>query len=54
MDIDKQIQKLKIELAMSGYHDGWTAEWIREKLAELEEIKKKQTNSEQNKDNNNE
>lgn len=39
MELDKlkqRIAKLKVELAMSGYHDGWTVMWINDKLAELE------------------
>ena len=39
MESDKlkqRISKLKIELSMSGYHDGWTIMWITDKLAELE------------------
>lgn len=39
MELDKlkqRIAKLKVELAMSGYHDGWTIIWIKDKLAELE------------------
>lgn len=39
MELDKlkqRIAKLKVELAMSGYHDGWTLMWISDKLAELE------------------
>jgi len=39
MELDKlkqRIAKLKVELAMSGYHDGWTILWIKDKLSELE------------------
>ena len=39
MESDKlkqRISKLKVELSMSGYHDGWTIMWITDKLAELE------------------
>jgi len=39
MELDKlkqRIAKLKVELAMSGYHDGWTIMWIKDKLIELE------------------
>ena len=31
------LKKLKIELAMEGYHDGWTLKWIKDKIKEIEE-----------------
>ncbi len=35
-NLKKRIAKLKVELSMSGYHDGWTIMWITDKLVELE------------------
>jgi hypothetical protein len=35
-DIILKITKIKIELAMSGYHDGWTILGLKERLTELE------------------
>ena len=26
------LEKLKIELAMEGYHDGWKLKWIKDKI----------------------
>lgn len=37
--IDKELNRLKIELAMGGYHDGWCLMWIREKIEELKKLK---------------
>ena len=31
----KYIDKIKAELAMSGYLDGWTIRWYKEKLKQL-------------------
>lgn len=35
LTLEKQIEKLEVELVMSGYHDGWTSEWIKEQLEHL-------------------
>jgi len=37
--IDKELNRLKVELTMGGYHDGWCLQWIREKIEELKKLK---------------
>lgn len=32
----KYLDKIKTELVMSGYHDGWSVKWLNEKVLELE------------------
>ena len=34
--LEEEIQKVKIELTHSGYHDGWTLNHLNEKLKKLE------------------
>ena len=36
----KYIDKIKTELIMSGYLDGWAIRWYKNKLKELEEKEK--------------
>jgi hypothetical protein len=42
MEKTKQyLDKIKTELVMSGYHDGWSVKWLNDKVLELEsELKK--------------
>lgn len=35
--IKNQLSKLQTELVMSGYHDGWTVIWLKDKITELED-----------------
>ncbi len=35
------LQKIKTELTMSGYHDGWSVKWLNDKVLELEQKLKK-------------
>ena len=30
------LDKIKVELVMSNYHDGWSVKWLNEKKVELE------------------
>lgn len=41
-DIIKEIGKLRVELAMQGYHDGWSIMGITKRLEQLEELLKKE------------
>lgn len=42
MEKTKQyLKKIKTELVMSGYHDGWSVKWLNEKVLELESRLKK-------------
>ena len=34
--LEEEIQKVKIELTHRGYHDGWTLNYLNEKLKKLE------------------
>ena len=34
--IKKYLDKIKTELVMSGYHDGWSVKWLKEKVLDLE------------------
>jgi hypothetical protein len=34
--IKNYLDKVKSELIMSGYHDGWTVKWLNDKVLELE------------------
>ena len=36
-EIKAYLDKLKTELVMSDYHDGWTVEWLKNKVIELED-----------------
>lgn len=37
MEKTKQyLNKIKTELVMSGYHDGWSVKWLNNKVLELE------------------
>ena len=35
-EIKSYLDKIKTELVMSGYHDGWTVQWLKDKVIELE------------------
>ncbi len=35
--IEKYLQKLKVELVMSEYSNGWLIKWVEEKVDELKE-----------------
>ena len=35
--IEKYLKKLRIELVMSDYSNGWLIEWVEEKVVELKE-----------------
>jgi len=35
-EIKDYLNKVRIELVMSGYHDGWTVKWLQDKVVELE------------------
>jgi hypothetical protein len=35
--IEKYLKKLRIELVMSEYSNGWLIEWVEEKVVELKE-----------------
>ena len=38
MEKTKQyLNKIKTELVMSGYHDGWSVKWLNDKVLELEQ-----------------
>jgi hypothetical protein len=32
LDVNRKIDKLKSELVMEHYHDGWTLKWIKQSL----------------------
>jgi len=34
--VDEYLRKLKIELAMSNYSDGWYVKWVEDKIKEIE------------------
>jgi hypothetical protein len=34
--IKEYLIKIRTELVMSGYHDGWTVKWLEDKVVELE------------------
>ena len=36
-EIKDYLGKIRIELVMSGYHDGWTVKWLQDKVVELED-----------------
>ena len=36
-EIRNYLDKIKTELVMSGYHDGWTVRWLKDKVIELED-----------------
>lgn len=40
-DIKSYINKMKTELVMEGYQDGWSVKWIEDKITELEDKLKK-------------
>lgn len=35
-EIKDYLNKVKTELVMAGYHDGWTVKWLQDKVIELE------------------
>lgn len=35
--IEKYLKKLKVELVMSNYSNGWLIDWVEEKMVELKE-----------------
>ncbi len=35
-EIKNYLNKVRTELVMSGYHDGWTVKWLQDKVIELE------------------
>ena len=35
--IEKYLKKLRIELVMSEYSNGWLIEWVEDKVVELKE-----------------
>jgi hypothetical protein len=35
-EIKEYLGKIQTEITMSGYHDGWTVKWLKEKKVELE------------------
>ncbi len=35
-EIKDYLNKVKTELVMGGYHDGWTVKWLEDKVVELE------------------
>ena len=35
--IEKYLKKLKVELVMSNYSNGWLIDWIEDKMVELKE-----------------
>jgi hypothetical protein len=34
--VDEYLRKLKIELAMSNYANGWYVKWVEDKIKEIE------------------
>ena len=34
--VDDYLKKLKVELAMSNYSDGWYVKWVEDKIKEIE------------------
>ena len=34
--MEEYLTKLKTELVMKSYHDGWTAKWLKNKIKEIE------------------
>jgi hypothetical protein len=34
--VDEYLRKLKIELAMSNYTNGWYVKWVEDKIKEIE------------------
>ena len=34
--VDEYLRKLKIELAMSNYSNGWYVKWVEDKIKEIE------------------
>lgn len=35
-EIKDYLSKIRTELVMSGYHDGWTVKWLQDKVVEME------------------
>lgn len=35
--IEKYLQKLKVELVMSNYSNGWFIDWVEDKMVELKD-----------------
>jgi hypothetical protein len=36
--VESYLKKLKVELAMSNYNDGWYVKWVEDKIKEIESI----------------
>jgi hypothetical protein len=34
--VEDYLKKLKVELAMSNYNDGWYVKWVEDKIKEIE------------------
>jgi len=34
--VESYLKKLKVELAMSNYNDGWYVKWVEDKIKEIE------------------
>lgn len=34
--VDEYLRKLKVELVMSNYSDGWYIKWVEDKIKEIE------------------
>ena len=34
--MEEYLKKLKTELVMKSYHDGWTTKWLKNKITEIE------------------
>ena len=34
--VNEYLRKLKVELAMSNYSDGWYVKWVEDKIKEIE------------------